>query len=402
MKSLSELSVQVLAGGALEELHRNPLPPFSPEVLAFLGSLSAELLGRPDVRAWPDVVTFAYWCRPSNLRRLRESADQRFPRVGRGLAFHIAPSNVPVNFAYSLAFGMLAGNSNIVRVPSAEYPQVEIIATEIGRLFESPKHQSIAAMNRLVRYPRDIEINRRLSAVCHARMIWGGDATIAEMRAIPTMPRCVDVSFPDRYSLCVLGAASVLQLEPPALAELAQGFYNDAFLLDQNACSSPHLLVWLGEESAAQEAMARFWPAVGEAVRKRNPEAGAYSVERLAHVCATALRTDGCITSDWRSGTFARLRMDRLPVDIADLRGNHGFFIEFVTDRLDALTPIVTERYQTLVCTGVSRDEIREWVISEGLVGIDRVVPVGKALDMGPVWDGSDLVASLSRIVADV
>lgn len=401
-KRLSDPSIDVLAGSSLDGVVCTPLPPFSDEVLDFLAALSTELLERPDVRVWPDVVTFAYWCRRSNLKRLRESSDKRYARVGRGLVLHIAPSNVPVNFAFSLAFGMLAGNSNIVRVPSADYVQVQIIAEAIAQLFELPKYKRIADMNRLVRYPRNAAINRALSAVSHARMIWGGDATIAELRAVPTPPRCIDVTFPDRYSFCVLGAEAVLQLDPPGLAHLAQNFFNDAFLLDQNACSSPHLVVWMGDESLAAEAMTRFWPAVRQVVRKRNPDAATHSVERFVHVCETAMSTEECTTSEWRTGELARLRVKRLPANIENLRGSHGFFIEFVTDRLEALTPIITERYQTLTVAGVPLDEIQQWVIRDGLAGIDRVVPVGKALDMGPLWDGADLVASLSRVIAEI
>jgi len=33
------------------------------------------------------------------------------------------------------------------------------------------------------------------------------------------------------------------------------------------------------------------------------------------------------------------------------------------------------------------------------LSGIDRIVPVGKALDMDVTWDGYDIVRSLSRVI---
>ena len=40
-----------------------------------------------------------------------------------------------------------------------------------------------------------------------------------------------------------------------------------------------------------------------------------------------------------------------------------------------------------------------DFVVDRGLPGIDRVVPVGKALDMDVIWDGYMLVEQLSRIV---
>ena len=37
--------------------------------------------------------------------------------VGRGIALHIPPSNVPMNFAFTMAIGLLSGCENIIRIP---------------------------------------------------------------------------------------------------------------------------------------------------------------------------------------------------------------------------------------------------------------------------------------------
>ena len=47
--------------------------------------------------------------------------------IGRGLAYHIAPSNIPINFAYSLVFGLLSGNTNIVRLSSKNFIQIKLL-----------------------------------------------------------------------------------------------------------------------------------------------------------------------------------------------------------------------------------------------------------------------------------
>ena len=40
-----------------------------------------------------------------------------------------------------------------------------------------------------------------------------------------------------------------------------------------------------------------------------------------------------------------------------------------------------------------------EDLIAANVRGIDRIVPIGKAMDIDVIWDGHDLVRELSRIV---
>ena len=42
---------------------------------------------------------------------------------------------------------------------------------------------------------------------------------------------------------------------------------------------------------------------------------------------------------------------------------------------------------------------LSENIIKQNLKGIDRIVPVGKALDIDIQWDGYDLVHYLTRII---
>lgn len=54
------------------------------------------LLKDREAKAYPDVITFAYFCRKAHLARLEEEYAGRLDgRLGRGVVFHIAPSNVP-------------------------------------------------------------------------------------------------------------------------------------------------------------------------------------------------------------------------------------------------------------------------------------------------------------------
>ena len=105
--------------------------------------------------------------------------------IGKGVAFHIAPSNVAVNYAYSLVTGLITGNINIVRIPSKEFQQIDIINEAIKETLSDFK--DVANYICLIRYGHDKQINDYLSSISDIRIIWGGDNTIAAIRESPTI-----------------------------------------------------------------------------------------------------------------------------------------------------------------------------------------------------------------------
>lgn len=61
--------------------------------------------------------------------------------------------------------------------------------------------------------------------------------------------------------------------------------------------------------------------------------------------------------------------------------------------------PLLPPKAQTLVCGGLEPSETAALLARAGARGVDRVVPLGQALEMDTVWDGRDLIAALSRII---
>lgn len=400
MNFVPDLPVEVLVGGELAAIQCRPLPPYSKEAISLLADLSKKLLKTSAIREYPDIAGFAYWCRQANLARLSRGFDRRYHRIGRGLVFHIAPANVPVNFAFSFAFGLLAGNANIVRIPGVNHAQAGIICSTMSELLTKPEHARVAAMTRVIKYPRQDEVTAALSKVCHARVLWGGDATIGHLRAMPTSPRCVDICFADRYSICILGANAILGADNQTISALVAGFYNDVFLLDQNACSSPHLILWQGSDVAVSSAKDRFWQAVATLLTTKPATPSVHAIDKFSHLCRTAVYLDGVASNLEQANNIYRVHLETLPKDIENYRGQHGFFFEATDNDLSGLEAIVGERYQTVSFFGVDPQIIIGKIIDTGMTGIDRIVPVGKALDIGVIWDGYDLIGSLSRIVS--
>ena len=384
--------------GNPEGFSGRPIRAFAPEVRALLASLSERLMADEGAKAWSDVVAFAWWCRKANIERQSAAYDDGTLRLGRGVAFHVTPNNIPVNFAFSWVFSLLAGNANLVRLPDHAFPQLVMILRHLDALLAEKPFRELATMNVFLTYGREEEITAALSAMADVRIIWGGDATIRTIRKSPLPPRGIDIGFSDRYSFSVLGAAEVLGLEERAFSRLITGFFNDTYLMDQNACSSPRLVVWCGRGEEVHLAQERFWNALHQEVSRRYELAPVSAVDKFTQACRDAIELD-CLEGLERAdnGLF-RLQLRALFPGIEKRRGNCGYFYEYVTDNLDDIAPIVTSKYQTLTCHGIAKELLTSFVARNRTTGIDRIVPVGSALDIGLIWDGYDLIRTLSRI----
>ena len=126
--------IEYLSGKA--DVKREATIPYNEKVCDFIGELSKELILAPESKKYPDIKAFAFWCRNKNILNLKKKFLSDETRLGLGLIFHITPSNIPTNFAYSLIFGLLTGNSNIVKVPSQKFEQVLIICKSINKILK--------------------------------------------------------------------------------------------------------------------------------------------------------------------------------------------------------------------------------------------------------------------------
>lgn len=391
--------IQYLVGAPEGFRDMRPRTPYNDLACDFLNSLSAALRSDKEAKAHPDVISFAYWCRKANIARLKQEFEETRPRLGLGLAFHIAPSNVPINFAFSFSFSLLAGNANIVRVPSKEFPQTTVVCGAIRRLCGDAKYEEIGREIAFVKYEQDDALTGAFSEICHARIIWGGDQTIQHIRRLPTPERCVEIAFADRYSFCVLDSPSVFHADDGTIKRLAASFYNDTYLMDQNACSSPHLIVWLGDDDVVSKAKEKFWSSVHEVAAAKYDLQPVNVVDKFTLLCENAIDLENIGGFKGHGNYIYRLEIDALPPELDTLRGIYGFFYEYNTPDLSSVAPVVNEKYQTLTYFGVDKTTLLDFVIKNRLRGIDRIVPIGAALDIGVIWDGYDLVRSLSRAI---
>lgn len=373
-----------------------PQELFSELTIEYLDCLSKQINKNPKIREFPDVATFSFFCRRGNILQLKQEYLRPSPtKIGRGIVFHIAPSNVPVNFAFSLVSGLLSGNTNIVRVSSKDFQQVNIISNAIKSLSKESKFSEISKRIVLVRYDRNSDATKEFSRYCDVRVIWGGDGTINHIRKMPLKPRSFDITFSDRYSLSVINADAYLK--SPNQKNISKGFYNDTFLFDQNACTSPHLIIWLGTNENVTASKHIFWKALNEIVLKNYSIEPLTNINKLTNLFSQAIQMDQIKLDHKAEDAIWRINLNKLKNNIHNFKCGSGYFSEYHGESLLELGPIINRKYQTLSYFGIEKNELNRFINDSKPNGIDRIVPIGRTLDFSLYWDSYNLIESLSR-----
>jgi hypothetical protein len=385
------------------------LPPFSTAALDFVDALSVSLLQDKQMRAHPELIALAYWMRKANLTRLRDTSKAEQGQrifVARGTVFHIAPANVDSISMYSWLLSLLCGNRNIVRLSSRITAQSEALVAHLKALFSREEYRSIAQRNLLISYPADDAMTAELSSNCDMRVLWGGDDTVVHLRSIPLPPHAVELTFSNKYSVAVISAEAWLSASPQEQTEIARSFWNDAYWFGQMACSSPRTVVWIGKADTCRQAAEQFWPMIDEVLQAKSEIpvlSGADFVNKLVAADSAAMASEVKI----RRGSDNRLL--RVWFDAAgaafdsSIMRQHcgaGLFYECSLGSLDALRPLLARVVQTLSYWGWTQSQMRQFIQQEPLAGLDRIVPFGRALDFGLVWDGNDLIRAFMREIS--
>ena len=73
-------------------------------------------------------------------------------------------------------------------------------------------------------------------------------------------------------------------------------------------------------------------------------------------------------------------------------------YLEIDCDDLNKIVNIINPRFQTLTYYGFRKEYLIDFIRKNNLLGIDRIVPIGRTSEFSLVWDGYDLVRKLSRI----
>ena len=238
--------------------------------------------------------------------------------------------------------------------------------------------------------------------MCDVRIIWGGDKTIEELRKSPIDARTTEILFADRYSLAVIDSDRYISADNKD--QIASDFYNDTYLSDQNACTSPRAVVWTGNHK--EEAKGLFWDKLHELVKKKYEFQDVMAVDKLDNayqMAASSYISDvlGARLESTPDNLIVRVHVDVLDSRLMDYRGNCGFFYEYDCDNIMDIHNFCNDTHcQTIGVLGDRRAV--EPLLNSGIKGVDRVVPIGHTMDFDLNWDGVNLIYSMTRVIGMV
>lgn len=390
----------------LKKLSKQSLmKPFDDILLQFIEELSNKILLDKNMRRFPDLMAAAHWMRKEQLLKLKKEFKKLstgrllFPK---GLVLHFAPSNVDTIFIYSWILSLLVGNANIIRLSQQNNEIVNVFFNILRNIINENKKKFSVIADRLlvVTYGHDFEITKKLSKYCNVRVIWGGDQTIKNIRCVPLPARGDEIVFADRFSAAVVNGDHILKISAVELEKLVELFYQDAFLFNQRACSSPKIVFWIGDDDVIARAKQRFWQTLQTYIKTKDLWKGveaAVAMQRLT----SAFKYAALDKIDKISGDFfelpIRLQVKNFDNDVRQSHTGGGLFLERTHENLNNLAEDFNIRDQTLTICGFTKSELIEFAQRLPSRSLDRIVPFGEALKFSHIWDGYNLLQSFTR-----
>jgi hypothetical protein len=380
------------------------LKPFDERTFSFFDACSKAILANREVNRLSEIAALAFWLRRSNLQKIRNENEHLFDKnhfvlSPLGKVFHICPANVDTMFIYSLAVSVLMGNKNLLRISTRmEAPQILFLFDLMNELLLKQEYSIFKDYINIISYPHSDEISIHISQRCNARLIWGGDNTINTFRDFKPAPRTKDIIFADRISVLCIQCDAFNTLDENGKQNFAKQFFNDAYTFDQKGCSSPQSLFLIGNEEAYQRCVADM-PRLLSGFVAEHYDTDIASIASLKLNQLVDDTINHVIDKKWGDNyaTFATMDLN----EAASL--NHscggGYFYTRHLKTITGLKPYIDNKLQTVSYFGLNEKEImilKELSIGEG---IDRIVPLGAALDFYYMWDGYNLLEELSKKV---
>lgn len=177
---------------------------------------------------------------------------------------------------------------------------------------------------------------------------------------------------------------------------MAENFYNDTYLTDQNACTSPRIVIWLGKHK--EEAKEIFWQNLHEVVKEKYVFQPIMGINKLTSSYLAAAIQSGIKIESHKDNYIIRVKIPNIMDNLMRWKDNSGYFFEYDCEDILELRALCDNAHcQTIGFIG-ERETLFP-LLKSGIRGVDRIVPIGKTMDFDLIWDGYDLSERLTRSI---
>ncbi len=283
------------------------------------------------------------------------------------------PNNVSLLGSLTLVLVSLTGNPLLVKSGSRgddltrlflDYARENLPDGEIKKHLEERIDVEV--------FSRDDPRNLQWAAAARTRLVFGSDAAVAAVHALPHPIDSVGFSFGHRESQAWLEPAAS---DDRALESLLRVF--DVY--GQSACTSPKRVVLLGANPREALELRERLLAIWERIFPREPEMAVASMSILDNQWAASLGWDS---------RLARRHGAAFAVGTGDLPAPDGQrILPLLALTAEEAVASLPDRIQT-IGHALSPESERALAVPVAARGVKRFVPVAEMHRFGPVWDG--------------
>ena len=361
-------------------------------VINFLNDLSKNILKTLIFKKEPSFVALGFWLRKTNIKRiLSENSylnSDIFVAKPIGKVFHLCPSNVDTMFVYSLVLALLAGNKNVVRISSKLDDNLIFTLFELlNIMLQKDEYKTLLDYINVITYLHSNKLNEEISIKVNGRIIWGGDETVRQFKKYATKPKTKDLFFTDKVSLSLINIKNEEDFSAN-FEDISRSLYNDIYTFNQKGCSSPHCLFLVGENINKKAILERIYKKLSE-IATSNYEEDISSIASLKLNQSSIDIIEGRVSKILNTSnyiTFSRLNSKEIPHSCGA-----GYLYYELLNSVNEIIPFVSDKTQTITYWGMEKTEIRSFINEVNVEMIDRIVPLGYALDFDYIWDGYNI-----------
>jgi hypothetical protein len=290
---------------------------------------------------------------------------------------------------------ILMGNKNILKVSNRlDHEYISTLFNILNEELETEESNIFRDYINIVTYQHEEDINMFFAEKSNARLIWGGDYTAKIFKGTIGNPRCKDIVFADRISISIFNTNLFLNETNLTQIKIVKDFYNDSFTFDQKGCSSPQSIILYGNTNNNRNFTNLFYTLLEEISSREytNDYASLASLkfnQLVGDVIENKITT---FKNDFTSLYFVNSSSTQ---HLYHSCGGGYFYLNEISELIDIIK-FINNKVQTISYFGLNHKEIDLIAHKTYGVGVDRIVPIGKALNFDYIWDGYNLCEELS------